>query len=619
VSVLLGNGDGSFHTAASYTVHATLGRLPPSLTVADLNGDGRLDLVTADSADNSVSVMLGNGDGSFQEAHDSAVASFPISVAVGDFNADGKPDLATANANNNTVGVLLGNGDGTFQTAQSFAVGLAPRAVVVADFNGDGKLDLATANANSDDVSLLLGNGDGTFQTAGYSGVSFGSHPFAMAVADFNGDGKPDVATANLLDNSVSLLVGVGSGLNGIGYPGSASFAVGSFPISIAVGDFDGNGKPDLAVANRSSGTLSILLNQAQTTTTLSPPSLTYGQPTTLTATVTSDAGPVTAGTVTFFQGYTPAPLNAAGQATVSVATVPPGNYVASYSGAAGFLSSPSNVIRVNPAPLSATAVNVKATAGAPFSGAVATFTNADPLGSAASYTATIGWGDGSTSTGTITGSGTLTVGGSHTYADTGSYTLNVQISHNLGYTTTATVSPTATVTGLGLSVQRGLAGDIGFWHGSSGQALINSFNGGPGATALSTWLAQNFSNLYGNLWGWTNADVAAFYQSQFALSGPNAEAQVLATALNVYATTRSLGGTAGQAYGFTLTDAGLGAYSFNAGSDGAAFGMADNSSHTVYAFLKAVDWETWSIFSSDSLRKQVNDLFDALDKAGRI
>jgi hypothetical protein len=104
------------------------------------------------------------------------------------------------------------------------------------------------------------------------------------------------------------------------------------------------------------------------------------------------------------------------------------------------------------------------------------------------------------------------------------------------------------------------LTGDIGFWHEATGQALINSFNGGPNATGLGNWLASNFRNLYWSLSGSSNAQVAAYYQQLFALTGPNAQAEVLATALNVYATTQSLGGTAAQAYGFTVTDAGLGA-----------------------------------------------------------
>src|SRR5262249_33448318 len=145
-------------------------------------------------------------------------------------------------------------------------------------------------------------------------------------------------------------------------------------------------------------------------------------------------------------------------------------------------------------------------------------------------------------------------------------------------FAATATVYPTATVTSLGLTVQRGLTGDIGFWHNSSGQALINSFNSGPTATALSTWLATSFPNLYGGINGLSNQSVATYYQSLFNQSGSNAQANVLATALNVYATTQSLGGTAGQAYGFTVTAAGLGAYSFNVGSEGAAFGMPNKT-----------------------------------------
>src|SRR5207237_2398188 len=130
--------------------------------------------------------------------------------------------------------------------------------------------------------------------------------------------------------------------------------------------------------------------------------------------------------------------------------------------------------------------------------GAVAAFTNADPFGSAASYTAVITWGDGSTAAGIITSTGTLTVSGAHTYADPGSYPVSVQISHNLGNTTTAAVYPTANVTSLGQDVQHGLTGGIGFWHSKNGQALIDSFNGGANSTALSSWLATNFSHVYG-------------------------------------------------------------------------------------------------------------------------
>jgi hypothetical protein len=152
----------------------------------------------------------------------------------------------------------------------------------------------------------------------------------------------------------------------------------------------------------------------------------------------------------------------------------------------------------VSPAPLSATGVNISATAGAPFSGIVATFTNADPFGSAASYTALINWGDGSTSVGVISGTGTLKVTGSHTYADPINEPVQVTISHNLGYTTTATTKATATVTSLGLGVSTGQTAGIGFWQNTNGQALIASFNGGSTSTMLSAWLASTFPTCTG-------------------------------------------------------------------------------------------------------------------------
>jgi hypothetical protein len=694
LSVLQGNGDGTFQAARS----VASGISASALAAGDFNGDGKLDLAVANSASNTVSILLGNGDGTFQASVNYAVGSQPAAVAVGDFNGDGKIDLAVANTNSNTVSVLLGNGDGSFQTAVSYAAGLNPQSVAMADFNNDGKADLVVADhgvypGTGAGVSVLLGNGDGTFQAA--RSFAAGYYPTSVAVGDFNGDGKTDLAVADLpLDYSsgnVSVLLGNGDGTfqaaqnNYLG--GSARFvAVGDFnldgktdlavtkfgsaeadtvnvltgngdgtfqtpqsfrvaalpqpaPVAVAVGDFNGDGRPDLAVANFS-GSVGVLLNQFATTTTVSgPTNSTYGQLVNYTATVTNGNLPVSTGTVTFHDRYNaispPMPLNAAGQATFSIAALPPRSdpYLvsASYSGAPGGAGitpyNPSDAgtfigLKVAPAPLAATAINITAplTAGAPFSAAVAAFTNADPFDSAASYAADIFWGDGSVSGGTVSGTGTLTVCGSHTYADPGSYTLSVSIQHRLGYTTTAAVYPTTNpVTSLGLNVQQGQTGDIGFWHSNSGQALINSFNGGPTATALSSWLATSFPNLYGFLWGSMNADVAAFYQSQFALSGPKAEAQLLATALSIYATTRSLGGTAGQSYGFTVTDAGLGAYSFNVGPDGEAFGMANNSTHTVYAFLKGVDGDPWTILSSNSLRKQVNDLFDALDKAGAI
>jgi hypothetical protein len=136
----------------------------------------------------------------------------PQSVAVGDFNADGKPDLAVANGSSpgGSVSLLLGRGDGTFHIAVSFAAGAAPHSVAVGDFNGDGKVDLAVANAGGDNVSVLLGRGDGTFQTA--ADYDVGASPYSVAVGDFNGDGKADLAVANAGAGTISVLLGRGDG-----------------------------------------------------------------------------------------------------------------------------------------------------------------------------------------------------------------------------------------------------------------------------------------------------------------------------------------------------------------------------------------------------------------------
>src|SRR5262249_37067328 len=158
------------------------------------------------------------------------------------------------------------------------------------------------------------------------------------------------------------------------------------------------------------------------------------------------------------------------------------------------------------------------------------------------------------------------------------------------------TVSLPATVTSLGIAVQTSQSAGIGFWKSTSGQALINSFNGGSTSISLSSWLAATLPDIYGasagshNLTGATNAQVAAFYLSLLSVQGPKLDAQLMATALNVYATTTSLGGTAAAAYGFDITGYGLGASSYNVGPNGAAFGVANNTTLTVFALLLDAD-----------------------------
>ena len=275
VSVLLGNGDGTFQAALSY---ASGGQDAYSVAVEDVNGDHKPDLLVANycadancSTDGSVGVLLGNGDGTFRAAVTYHSGGFhTVSVTVGDVNADGKPDLvvgsscaSSGNCGNGSVGVLLGNGNGTFQAAVSYSSGgYEAQSVAVADVNGDRKLDLLVANticAPNDcatgSVGVLLGNGDGTFQPVlTYDSGGFSAE--SVAVADVNGDGEPDLLVANTCvgdggsdceTGSVGVLLGNGDGT----FQAAISYnSAGTGAASVAVRDVNGDGKPDLFVAN---------------------------------------------------------------------------------------------------------------------------------------------------------------------------------------------------------------------------------------------------------------------------------------------------------------------------------------------------------------------------------
>jgi dienelactone hydrolase len=181
--------------------------------VGDFNGDGKLDLVVANTDSNNVSILLGNGDGTFQAPVEYAVGSNPVGVVVADFNGDTKLDIIVADScllcggnGPNFVSVLLGNGDGTFQAAVNYPVGSSgPYWVTAGDFNGDAKPDVAVANENTGNVSVLLGNGDGTFQAPLQYGT--GPSPLGVTAADFNGDGRIDLAMADDGYSTVSVLL----------------------------------------------------------------------------------------------------------------------------------------------------------------------------------------------------------------------------------------------------------------------------------------------------------------------------------------------------------------------------------------------------------------------------
>lgn len=332
ITVLLGNGDGTFSPGPNSPL-STGGNFTTALVVGDFNGDGNLDIAATDvpggltgflgglfsSPGGNVSVFFGDGKGSFSGNNDSdGGGDVPGAIAVGDFNGDGKLDVAVANFDNEDLSILLNDGSGNFNQANNapIHIGHHPTAVLVADFSLDGKLDIAVTNADDNDVVILLGKGDGTFSTAPNSPLTTGARPVALAVGDFNKDGIPDLAVANLLSSTVSIFSGNGTGAfaltntvpvgrypsaisvadfdsdgnldlavtnrftevvsvhlgNGAGSFGPPrSFSTDSHPQSSVVGDFNGDGKPDLAVGNVASNSVSILLNNTDTT----PPVLT--------------------------------------------------------------------------------------------------------------------------------------------------------------------------------------------------------------------------------------------------------------------------------------------------------------------------------------------------------
>jgi len=259
VNILLGNGDGTFQSPPALIIQNTFA--PRSVVVTDLSGDGIPDLVVANIQTNNLSVFLGNGDGTFQNPTTIATGAGPEAVAAADLNGDGLPDLVVANVSRACVGVFLGNGDGTFQAQQTFATGGIPIALAVADVNGDGIPDLVVANnVNPGTVSVLLGNGDGTFQAQQTFAV--GESPEAVAVADLNGDGKPDLVVASYYTDSVRVLVGNGDGT----FQQQSGYPVGVHPDALAVADVNGDGHLDLIVANAVSNNVSVLVGNGDGT-----------------------------------------------------------------------------------------------------------------------------------------------------------------------------------------------------------------------------------------------------------------------------------------------------------------------------------------------------------------
>lgn len=261
VEILLGKGDGTFNLAAA---SPATGNTPTAIATGDFNGDGNLDIAISNGSSNTVTILLGSGDGTFTAAPSPATGNSPSSLAVGDFNGDGKPDLAVTNATDNTVTILLGNGDGTFKTAASPATGNRPSAIAAGDFNGNGKVDLAVANAAGNTITILLGNGDGTFTAATGPAIA-GPLVTPIAVADFNGDGIADLAVGG---NAPALFLGNGDGT----FTPSAPLSPFVYPIqSLVAADLDGDGIADVVDSTEGpdsdAGSVTVFLTKTQSAT----------------------------------------------------------------------------------------------------------------------------------------------------------------------------------------------------------------------------------------------------------------------------------------------------------------------------------------------------------------
>ena len=256
VGILLNSGDGTFAVDSTYPVYDG----PLSVFAVDLDGDGDLDLATANTWSSNVSVLLNNGDATFAPDSLYPVGINPKWIFAADLDADGHMDLVTANGFSDNVSLLFNNGDGTFAPHSVYAIVDRPYAVSAADLDGDCDLDLAISCTSSGDVWIMLNNGDGTF--APDSAYPVGDGSFCIVAADFDADGDLDLATSDAFDDSLSVLLNNGDGT----FAPRSVYPVGVEPRSVSAGDLDGDGDLDLATGNHTSNNVSILLGNGDGT-----------------------------------------------------------------------------------------------------------------------------------------------------------------------------------------------------------------------------------------------------------------------------------------------------------------------------------------------------------------
>jgi hypothetical protein len=408
VGVLINAGGGTFQNPILYF---GTDAWPNFVATADFNKDSKLDLVTANFrggslSNGSISVLLGNGNGTFQPRVNYEVSNSilnPHGVCVGDFNNDTNLDVAVGSFNGSSAGVLLGNGNGTFQAAVAYPVGISTAHIVTADFNGDTKLDLALTSTQNGATRILIGNGDGTFASGQL--ISTGSYSAGIISSDLNGDLKQDLIIAAANSNAVLVLFGNGDAT----FQTPVFYPAGNGPQELVLSDLNGDGKDDIGCINSNANTFSVFRGNGNGTF----------QP--------AVSMPVRSGS------FTPlAPdLNADGKPDLVI-----------IDNAVDFVD-----VRLNSP--SASSVAMTAAAGVSSRILAATFLDYDSSKTACNFTATINWGDGTApASGTVVanGSGGFDVVGNHTYSALGVYLVTVQIADTNGnfesVSSSATVGP---------------------------------------------------------------------------------------------------------------------------------------------------------------------------------
>ena len=358
VAVFLGRGNGQF-TAAAGSPFA-VGSLPMAVVAGDLNGDGRPDLAVANFGSGVVTILAGTGSGFTGIPYPPYGGSGAVALAIGDFDGDGRRDLAVANLLSNDVEILLQSGNAVFSpaTAAPLPAGANPQAIVAGDLNRDGIPDLVVVNKDGRSVTVMNSHGQGGFAEAAGSPFAVGKSPVSALIGDFNGDGWPDIAVANSGDNTVTVLLADGMG----GFQPGNRIAAGALPQGLAAGDFNKDGRLDLAVANEASNTVTVLLGgTAATTTTISAPTsppVAAGDMVTLHATVSStQAFAAPTGQVQFHDGTSllggpVALVNGAAEYTIASITAGSHTLSAEYLGDADSApSSDSTVLTIGPPP----------------------------------------------------------------------------------------------------------------------------------------------------------------------------------------------------------------------------------------------------------------------------